>query len=650
MADPIIVGGVPAKGFAGGELSWSSGRVGPYYTPGGSVVVFAFSSFNEDAAGIPDGSPSIIAAYTSADNGVTWAVADAINSKQAYRADFTGPTGDPATYWSQPYRVFDSVKHPVNNEVFVVFFGLACNIVVARFDLTTETWTGEWNSAVTGRAQSLLLGASDSLTPVCEFETTTEQLVICYQTSDIVDPLTPQATRCLRFDTLLLAFGADYQLLTDVVFTPGFGSGWDYCAGLIRGTNGRVHAILWGSSTGEWNLVNHDEATLHVLAADGLGGGGGPRQVVAMSPMTVLPVPAMTSYGTEICVVLADRTAPMPPAPNEVIYSAESADVPVWAVTSPPSGIMSFLGDSSIGLDSSSSNIMWLYEPEPGGGANDLLCSVYDGATITAGASLVAAAEGPFQQTWCAPYVIGAGFGVVYSKFIPGPATAPPLFYSLFGAPPPPPPPPPGVPSSSSGAGGFGGGGGFALGPGGFAAMLPGALVVGKNYIPTLNRFDKMLRKMCECYQELDWMAMQCPWAGLWDGASMPNGAVEYLERGAIVTPGPGVDNLVLQCDVPIGYESMLYGLVLQYTGTGFVEGSGDIIWRVQVGTRWLKGYGNSLFSRGTERQPFHLADYARVNSGSRMRVFVNVPNLSGLIEVGKSFITCALQGWHYPA
>lgn len=129
----------------------------------------------------------------------------------------------------------------------------------------------------------------------------------------------------------------------------------------------------------------------------------------------------------------------------------------------------------------------------------------------------------------------------------------------------------------------------------------------------------------------------------------MPNGAVEYLEKGTIVTPGPGVDNLVLQCDVPIGYESMLYGLVLQYTGTGFVEGSGDIVWRVQVGTRWLKGYGNSLFSRGTERQPFHLADYARVNSGSRMRVFVNVPNLSGLIEVGKSFITCALQGWHYP-
>jgi len=174
-------------------------------------------------------------------------------------------------------------------------------------------------------------------------------------------------------------------------------------------------------------------------------------------------------------------------------------------------------------------------------------------------------------------------------------------------------------------------------------------LIVGKNYIAKPNLFDMMLRKMCDCYSKLDWVSMQCPWLGLWDGASMPNEAIEYLERGVIVTPGPGVDNLVVQMDVPLGYESMLYGVVLHYTGTGFVEGSGDIIWRIQVGNSWMKGYGNSLFSRGTPSQPFQLADHLRVKSGTRIQVSVNVPNLSGAIQVGASYIICALQGWHYP-
>jgi hypothetical protein len=279
-------------------------------------------------------------------------------------------------------------------------------------------------------------------------------------------------------------------------------------------------------------------------------------------------------------------------------------------------------------------------------GPDPLHYQAFDGAVVVDGADLIPVIEGPFFNV-CAEPLPGIGFGAIYTNgVVPvGYVSAVPLFFGLFGAPPPPPPPPPGVPSSPSG-------GGAVLGFGGAPPGVPGllkALVAGKNYIAIPNLFDKMLRKMCECYSKLDWVEMRCPWLGLWDGASMPNGAIEYLERGIIVTPGPGVDNLVVQMDVPIGYESMLYGLLLHYTGTGFTEGSGDIIWRVRVGNHWLKDHGNTLFSRGTPAQLFPLADHVRVKTATRIQVWVNVPNISGAIQVGASNIICALQGWHYP-
>lgn len=174
---------------------------------------------------------------------------------------------------------------------------------------------------------------------------------------------------------------------------------------------------------------------------------------------------------------------------------------------------------------------------------------------------------------------------------------------------------------------------------------------IGKVWCPVPNIYDRMLQQVAKCYSKLDMAALKCPWLGLWDGASMPHEAREFLETFTIPTPatGPGVNVAVGWVDVPIGYQCLIYGITLYYTGTGFVEGSGDIIWRVLAGSGWLKGYGNSLTSRGTPSQPFPLSDHTRVNSGSRIWMAVEVPNLSGLIQVGTSNIICALQGWHYP-
>ena len=131
----------------------------------------------------------------------------------------------------------------------------------------------------------------------------------------------------------------------------------------------------------------------------------------------------------------------------------------------------------------------------------------------------------------------------------------------------------------------------------------------------------------------------------------MPDGGVEFYERGSIITPiALPTPTTVLQFTEPTGYLGIVYGVLLHYTGTGFVEGSGDIIWRVMVGNAWAApGLGNCLFSLGTVGQCLSLTDYIATNSNQRISVGVQVPNTSGNIQVGASRILATLQGWYYP-
>ncbi len=135
------------------------------------------------------------------------------------------------------------------------------------------------------------------------------------------------------------------------------------------------------------------------------------------------------------------------------------------------------------------------------------------------------------------------------------------------------------------------------------------------------------------------------------NGVQMPDGAVEFYESSSILTPTTvSGDNTVLDFRVPMGYYGMLYGLCLHYTGTGFVDGSGDIIWRVRVGNAWAApGLGSVNVALGVPSQCLQLTDYIRLISGQRIRAIVNVPNTSGLIQIGTSRIVCTLQGWYYP-
>lgn len=123
-----------------------------------------------------------------------------------------------------------------------------------------------------------------------------------------------------------------------------------------------------------------------------------------------------------------------------------------------------------------------------------------------------------------------------------------------------------------------------------------------------------------------------------------------FFVRGSITTPTTvSGNNLVVSFQVPVGYFGLLLGVYNIYTGTGFVQGSGDIVWRIKIGGRWLRNFGNQLFSQGDLANPFPLMASDTLMPGELVQFIVSVPNTSGNIQVGTSNILCGLQGWFYP-
>jgi hypothetical protein len=142
------------------------------------------------------------------------------------------------------------------------------------------------------------------------------------------------------------------------------------------------------------------------------------------------------------------------------------------------------------------------------------------------------------------------------------------------------------------------------------------------------------------------------PWSDDLDfgRVAVPEQAVPFSKIGSVVTPAPiAGDVVVAQERVPYGYDGLMMAFFTEYTGQGFEQGSGDIEWRIQLNMRFLKELGNLPFALGSSVSPCPLTEGQIVLSGQLMRLIVNVPNLSGNIQVGGSRILGGLIGFYWP-
>ena len=123
--------------------------------------------------------------------------------------------------------------------------------------------------------------------------------------------------------------------------------------------------------------------------------------------------------------------------------------------------------------------------------------------------------------------------------------------------------------------------------------------------------------------------------------------------------PGPftAVDVVVLQMKVPIGYDGVISDVVCGFSGAGFVEGSGDITWRLaadylpvgglQTGGRYLRDMGNIQTSLGSLTQPSPVPRGGlRIYSGDEVTFYCNIA-VAAVVANGN--ILTSIGGWVYP-
>ncbi len=124
-----------------------------------------------------------------------------------------------------------------------------------------------------------------------------------------------------------------------------------------------------------------------------------------------------------------------------------------------------------------------------------------------------------------------------------------------------------------------------------------------------------------------------------------PAGAAD---GGSISPTFDGLDHLILSFTMPVGWDGVATAIMLTSTDKNFVEGSGAITWRVQVGKRWIPDFSNVIFSLSNLGQPHALVGgYIRLLSLQTIQIFANVA-IGAPIDPN-SRINAAVVGWQYP-
>lgn len=114
---------------------------------------------------------------------------------------------------------------------------------------------------------------------------------------------------------------------------------------------------------------------------------------------------------------------------------------------------------------------------------------------------------------------------------------------------------------------------------------------------------------------------------------------------GTIQLPNPGTgDTVVLQFHVPKGYDGVILRFSNNFTGPGFVNGSGTLVWKILRNMQAIKNYDHIINEMGTVNQP-RVTSGIRIYSGDLIQYVVN--NVGTAAQTAQ--IICFLGGYFYP-
>lgn len=118
--------------------------------------------------------------------------------------------------------------------------------------------------------------------------------------------------------------------------------------------------------------------------------------------------------------------------------------------------------------------------------------------------------------------------------------------------------------------------------------------------------------------------------------------------QSTIATPAPGSSGVVLSLQVPVGLVMCARGISIVFSGGGFQQGGGALVYSVQVDGAPVKGYGNILTDLGT-MQPGNVQprEVWGIFADASQTVTINVANVSQV--GGDTFVVATLVGYFYP-
>jgi hypothetical protein len=130
--------------------------------------------------------------------------------------------------------------------------------------------------------------------------------------------------------------------------------------------------------------------------------------------------------------------------------------------------------------------------------------------------------------------------------------------------------------------------------------------------------------------------------AHLW----MPSDGISFDPTAYVATPAVGASIAVVQFIVPEGYYGVIKQIGNVYIGTGFVEGSGSLVWQILQNAGVVRNYDNIVSSLGTVSAPGELAGRSILLEELSL-VSLQVSNVS--LVAGGTQVGGRLGGWFFP-
>jgi hypothetical protein len=126
-----------------------------------------------------------------------------------------------------------------------------------------------------------------------------------------------------------------------------------------------------------------------------------------------------------------------------------------------------------------------------------------------------------------------------------------------------------------------------------------------------------------------------------------PQSFLSFDELGKVALPVVAApDATIVSLLVPDGYDGVIKTLSLNFVGGGFVQGSGDIIWRLLADGQAIRNYSNITSEKGSPEQPRAISGGIRIFSGQLITAVVN--HTADVTLAGD--VMASIGGWFYPS